>query len=456
MMMIFFIYFFIQAPAVHSFLRHSALRMASLPMVEVKVDTLRRWTNATALPSIDQNQYRLSLSVYADRTPKSYVMMVYGPKSVGKSRIIMEKINEWRREGRLVIDIDLKGIPVSADDLFNRLVEDYTKWGLSTNMALAVKQEKRNLFDMGIATTNAIASFAGNDNVLAFFSAPKQQEISDVAKFVQATTQFISDTFIKAEKEGIIQDKFSSFVSKLEEFALTSEKPPLVIIREVQKLVDDSSAPQDAKKLFSTLFTSFEQYKQRTKSVGIIIESSEYLWSDLRRFVRSSPESFLEYQVQPWQKTAAYSELVEVHKVFSKPEFEQVWKAVGGHAGQVHELYDILCLGFTLKETISVKNLETLNMIISIINGADGRDFEEELVTVDSNANLALDIVSKKRLEFLAELQKSKYVLDVNKFPQYRLTIDYLFKSNILWVDNGKVKPIHKAVQTAIAKLLKH
>jgi predicted AAA+ superfamily ATPase len=38
------------------------------------------------------------------------VLMVFGAKSVGESRVIMENIEERCCENRLVIDIDLKGI----------------------------------------------------------------------------------------------------------------------------------------------------------------------------------------------------------------------------------------------------------------------------------------------------------------------------------------------------------
>jgi hypothetical protein len=56
-----------------------------------------------------------------------------------------------------------------------------------------------------------------------------------------------AQTLKKAEVEGKIKDRFLSFLETLEqEAAKTDSKPPL-IIREVQKLVDEDSVLRDTK-----------------------------------------------------------------------------------------------------------------------------------------------------------------------------------------------------------------
>jgi hypothetical protein len=143
----------------------------------------------------------------------------------------------------------------------------------------------------------------------------------------------------KAEVEGKIKDRFLSFLETLKQEAAKTDSKPILIIREVQKLVDEDSVLRDTKTAFNSLFTCFEQYKQGTKNVSIIIESSKYLWSDLRRYVKSSPQSFKEYQVQQWSKEEGYNELVIIHEIFTAEEYEKVWNAVGGHGGEIFDLH---------------------------------------------------------------------------------------------------------------------
>lgn len=134
--------------------------------------------------------------------------------------------------------------------------------------------------------------------------------------------------------------KYLSFLTLLEDQAINRNNSPILIIRKVQKLVDNPSI--DSNELFSTLFTCFEQYKEGTKNVSVIIESAviiEYLWSDLKRQIRTSPESFKAYQVKLWSKEEGLEELVNTMQIFTNEEYEKVGNAVGCHPGQLFDLH---------------------------------------------------------------------------------------------------------------------
>ena len=149
--------------------------------------------------------------------------------------------------------------------------------------------------------------------------------ISSPAKVVQALAKSFSQAIKKEEIEGKIKDKFVSFLDLLEkEASISGGRKHILIIREVQKLVDKDSAAQDSIKAFDSLFSCFEQHKEGRKNVSVIIESSEYLWSDLRRYVQSSPESFKEHQVRQWSKKEGFQELVTGHQIFTAKEYEKV------------------------------------------------------------------------------------------------------------------------------------
>ena len=70
----------------------------------------------------------------------------------------------------------------------------------------------------------------------------------------------------------------------------------------------------------------------------------------------SAPESFRELHVKQWSKDEVYEELVNKFKVFTTEEFEKVWDTVGGHAGQLFQLYEDLRCGLPLDQAIDNRN----------------------------------------------------------------------------------------------------
>jgi hypothetical protein len=150
--------------------------------------------------------------------------------------------------------------------------------------------------------------------------------------------------------------------------------------------------------------------------------------------VKSSPQSFKEYQVQQWSKEEGYNELVIIHEIFTAEEYEKVWNAVGGHGGEIFDLHCDLRRGMTLEEAIDAKNRATENMLISIIEGPEGRDCYK-MLKKEVDPEDALRSAKIERRNFLRELKNSNYVAyNKDNYINYDLTIDYLFKSNILWV----------------------
>jgi hypothetical protein len=105
----------------------------------------------------------------------------------------------------------------------------------------------------------------------------------------------------------------------------------------------------------------------------------------------------------------------------------------------------------TLEEAIDAKNRATEKMLICIIEGPEGRDYYK-MLKKEVDPEDAVRSAKIERRNFLRELKSSNYVAyNKDNYINYDLTIDYLFKSNILWVDRGIITPIiHKAMENAI------
>ena len=166
----------------------------------------------------------------------------------------------------------------------------------------------------------------------------------------------MQDEFKKEEQDGKVRDNLSEFLNKLEMEAEEGNRP-ILVIREAQKLVDES-LPMETKRVFKALLQCFESYSDGKKNVSIIIESSEYTLANLRQYIISLPQSFQLCQVKPWSKDVGYQELVERYQVFTAEEYERVWDTVGGHAGQLFSLHSYLRLGWNLNQAIESMNSE--------------------------------------------------------------------------------------------------
>uniref|UniRef100_A0A0G4GXI5 ATPase domain-containing protein n=1 Tax=Chromera velia CCMP2878 TaxID=1169474 RepID=A0A0G4GXI5_9ALVE len=66
---------------------------------ENSAPNLRRWDGTAELPYIDNFRYRNELNGHVNKKPSRQVLLVYGPRSVGKTRTMLEEMGGWRREG---------------------------------------------------------------------------------------------------------------------------------------------------------------------------------------------------------------------------------------------------------------------------------------------------------------------------------------------------------------------
>ena len=85
-----------------------------------------RW-KAGELMAIDHKDYILALDRFVNIAPQRNVLLVYGLKSIGKSRQLLLKVDEWRREKRLVLDVDLKGKDMSPEEVLKLLLQEYCR-----------------------------------------------------------------------------------------------------------------------------------------------------------------------------------------------------------------------------------------------------------------------------------------------------------------------------------------
>ena len=238
-----------------------------------------RW-KAGELMAIDHKDYILALDRFVNIAPQRNVLLVYGLKSIGKSRQLLLKVDEWRREKRLVLDVDLKGKDISPEEVLKLLLQEYCRETRQINPEKTFKE--------------VIISFFGNEfqrvsSIMEKINLALNPSLNTAA-WTNTVAGVILDEFKKEEQDGKVRDNLSEFLNKLEMEAEEGNRP-ILVIREAQKLVDES-LPMETKRVFKALLQCFESYSDGKKNVSIIIESSEYTLANLRQYIISSPQSF--------------------------------------------------------------------------------------------------------------------------------------------------------------------
>ena len=425
-----------------------------------------RWEDSKELIALNHKNYLKVLDKYVAEFPKRNVLMIYGAKSIGKSRQIMGKVEEWSREKRLVVDISLKGQQISSEELLKSFIREYIRGKIKIDEADDFNKVMINAMVLFFQYSNS-SSACVNSFKAAVESQSPSKNLSDndhticLAEYdlLNVAVNNIMNELNKQEMKFNISKKILLFLEILEKEA-SMGNAPILSIREIQKLVDDSMTimnnPQEIQDIFHTLFTYFEQYKEGQRNISVIIESTEYLWNDLQRYVTSSPQSFKTYEVLPWSQEEGYQELVHKYKIFTEEEYEKVWSTVGGHAGELFDLHSNLRAGFTLSEAIQLKKESMTNMLIAIIEATTGPDYEE-LIKKNVPETIALNKVIKNRCNVLKQLKNNNFSLNQKDISsKYMFTVNYLYRSNILWIVRGVITPLHKALENSINDYVKN
>jgi hypothetical protein len=82
-----------------------------------------RWLGTPRLPYINNIEYLTALELHADTRPSPAVLLAWGAKSVSKSGGLQLMMQRWRKQGDIVIDVDLKGSRLTLDDFAVRFRE---------------------------------------------------------------------------------------------------------------------------------------------------------------------------------------------------------------------------------------------------------------------------------------------------------------------------------------------
>jgi hypothetical protein len=298
--------------------------------------------------------------------------LLWGGKSVGKTGALLKKAAEWENKGHPVIEVDLKGFEgtlaafadllqratISAlkrhqralpEEFFKRALEDQNVRVLrAASKELAIKAHVasgtfgflwESLPRVTLALLKSLNPFAKRGPSGKIFE-PAIATGAVVGPWFQSLASYIHVRMQKPkaadfvaifdllEEIALLQGS-PTFLQKIGIKPTEAMKPPIVIIREIQRLDDLSDAPELGREIFTSLFNYFEPRKQGQSHVPVIIETSDFLWSRLKHIL-SSFEAFKAKQMGTWKREEAEEWLVKCTldgqpaPVFTQQEFNKV------------------------------------------------------------------------------------------------------------------------------------
>uniref|UniRef100_A0A0G4FTY6 Orc1-like AAA ATPase domain-containing protein n=1 Tax=Chromera velia CCMP2878 TaxID=1169474 RepID=A0A0G4FTY6_9ALVE len=455
--------------------------LIALRATEIDGDAdLRRWEGAEELPCLDNRPYRRRLRLHVNQQPfPRQVLLVYGPKSVGKSRILLEEIEKWRGEGHLVVDINLKGVPIDSEKLPQLFWCCYFEAKARQDPKFQVEQALRvaaeSLRSVNIPPTKEGRGRA--EEAGSFFHAVAKPSTDWKGKVWKALTRFVHslpesalEAFLARKVFEIMQPAetehptifpYTALLQRLEEDSRKgNKKPAILVLRSVEKLLAE-------KEIFDALFTNFETRQEGASVVPVVVESSESLHEHLESTISSSSESFKPFLVSELSREQMWKDLVP--SIFTADEFEKVFGLVGGHLGQLFDLHVDLRGGMTLDEALRAKLRECVQRLRVVLNRLEGPDYhqigrkglqkegeEEEGGQLDLKGRGIEDRLWYCRLEVLRLLSESGYEIHPDELRKrgLRKSLLCLCKKKVLWEEENRVVPHQSVMRAAIQRIL--
>lgn len=296
------------------------------------------------------------------------MFLLWGGKSVGKTGALKLKAAEWEKRGHPVIEVDLKGSEGKFYGGFDGTLFSFAQL-LSEATRAAFERHKQNipyaLQRKLLKDTQEQETVAPLTPTLAIINQVKQavKKVPDTITYIvgvlsgvppelmsmasQVGSIFASLKNTTPTRRPLTEADFVAVFQMLEELAKLRRNrrtiwdkllrrpgkpllPPIVMIREVQRLDSVSDDPELGRRVFAKLFNYFEPRKQGDSRVPAILETSDFLWSRLKQIL-SSQESFIAFQMKFWDKADAEEWLVkhtlegQLGPIYTQAEFDKVW-----------------------------------------------------------------------------------------------------------------------------------
>ena len=415
-------------------------------------------------PFTNSKDYVRALARHVANRKQKFAMVIVGPKDIGKSTGIVEMTRHWKSLGHIIIDLNLKGMPTAINGnkvmhiISKQLMREIKTFDLVTygrihecTSTMCTDQFSVRIVMWLMQNFNSVISFLGITFATLFgksFYRIRRLYINFtyifwtlVISIVLFLIVLLFEWFIFPH---IMYEAFQPIDRDLEDGdwttlicymnCITGAKPQnrtILIIREITNL--------DNQTLHECL-RSMEQFKEKSVTFPILMETSDYLWFQTPA-VKKSRASFKAYMMEEMSFKEGQDELVTRHKMFTTEQYQHIYDVIGGHIGSYESLwYTMRYEEKPLKEALeNLKRVTEVHLISCLMQ----------------SKNMTESIVA------LQELKRNGYRHDFGCSPNHNSTklpamISSFIKCNMLFFNGKVVFPQKRLMANAIEDILKN
>ena len=327
------------------------------------LEEILKFVDNKSAPFISNKDYLTELQSYAGLEVIDQVLMIIGPKDIGKSEGLSLISKAWRNNGHLVLDIDFKGnkkgsgqsvMPYisyefmkmlsslkfrSYKDLFEIIFTDCAIKAEESSLKILVKWIMVTHYNT--IMTIITSTLTGSVPIYYIISKFKKYFLFRIYLVIPFAILFaVILYFAWVNPVALIEymnpidltitgGDWHTLVCYLNKLTLTKpENRPILVIRELNRMDDET--------LLECL-SALEKVKQKKILFPVILETSDSKW-DMVPAVKKSRSSFSLYYIAEMTYGEGLTEIVHRLKLFKEKDYDTIYKTIGGHLGSYYML----------------------------------------------------------------------------------------------------------------------
>ena len=426
------------------------------------------------LPAINVG-YLTGLASYACNLPKREVLLVWGAVGCGMETGLEYMIQQWREQGRVVINIDLRNFEGERanflDFIHKATIDGFHGHELSSAAIQAMEELLNNGTDksarsnddgfMSLLKKLALKTVS----MLPFVSYTFQQKLEGVFDSKLAALDSFLLSFVTGEEDAFSEINFQSFLSAIN--ILVNYQPslaPIVIFNQLDAV--SFLGGSEGRTVIDDLLHTLEEHEQLENILPVIISSSNTLW--IRKAnILGLQSLFIPYEVAELGKENARKLLTEKLQIWTDDELNQIWNSLGGHYKSLEEVYKYhKFFGRSIEDAIHRVNEYTYTALSSSLSRLNISEMQEvhvrhkkETSVVNILKHLLVKEVQHTKESSVVDILKDVLVQDnqlaIEDTEDIPPAIESLLYSGVLYLDiDFKLRPTSKSMQQAIERYI--
>ena len=335
------------------------------------------------LPSIHL-AYLSFVGSYACELPKKNPLIIWGPPGSGKKAGLKQLTNQWRKQGRVVVNVDLSDFDGDLKEL-NELIdvavaEAFSKKQIPRKVIAALDQciitEEEEIGDGGLGGLFVKYIRMLTKPVLNLLLTPFESFLpSFVVNIIEKIMEDryedrldnlgdYMESFFKEKGEALEEINFKDFFRAIRIISrIEASYAPIIIFSELNGM--EILGDEEGKVFVNRLIRLLHEFEQNENNIPIIISSTNTLWLTNTGV---DDKLFQRYEMFPLSSDHLNKLFVKKLRIWKEEEIQQIVQSIGGRPKDIKEVYRLNILNnMSLDLALSQIQEKACTMILDIV-----------------------------------------------------------------------------------------